>query len=150
MSKRRKKKSDASLGKRKRRNKKLALEDCQNPFHYLILKKNLKPIQGTCNCSVQLDHRLKKNIPLDTRTILDFHQPSLPPFGNTSKKPLDNKNKEIIEDTSGLDHKHTPANRQKQLAITQFLHTKTSGDISREQQDRKKRFKQQMLPDFFG
>ena len=145
------KKSEPSLGKRKRHSKKLALEDCQNPFHYLLLKKNLQPTQGTCNCSAQLDHRLKKNITLDTKTILDFHQPSFPPFGNNiSKKPLDEKNKEIIDDTSGLDYKHTPANRKKQLDITQFLHTKTSGDISREQQDRKKRYKQQKLPDFFG
>jgi hypothetical protein len=134
--------------KRKRKNKKLALEDCQNPFHYLVLKKNLQPIQGTCNCSAQLDHRFKKDIALDTKTMLDFHQPSLSPFLNNISKTLpDNKNKEIIDDDSGLDYKHTPANKRTQLVITQFLHTRTSGDVSREQQDRKKRFKHQTLPD---
>ena len=136
--------------KRKRKNKKLALEDCQNPFHYLVLKKNLQPIHGTCNCSAQLDHRLKKNIALDNKTVLDSRQPSLSPFlNNISKTRLDNKSKEIIDDTSGLDYKHTPANKTTQLVITQFLHTKTSGDISRDQQDRKKLFKQQTLPDLF-
>ena len=31
--------------------KTLALEDCKNPFHYLLLKNNMQPIQGTCSCS---------------------------------------------------------------------------------------------------
>src|ERR1700734_1176370 len=33
--------------KRKRRSKKIILEDCQNPFHYLLLKKNLQSLHGT-------------------------------------------------------------------------------------------------------
>jgi hypothetical protein len=45
------------------------------------------------------------------------------------------------EDTSGLDHKHNPSNSNAQLDIRQFLYIRTSADIAREEQDRKKRFK---------
>ena len=37
--------------KRKRRTKKAELDACQNPFHYLSLKKNVQPSQGTCGCT---------------------------------------------------------------------------------------------------
>ena len=46
------------------------------------------------------------------------------------------------EDLSGLDHKHNFENSRNQLDIRQFLLVKTSADISREEQDRKKRYKQ--------
>ena len=60
------KKTDSQRKKRKRRTKKLVREDCKNLFHYLILKKNTHPVQGTCNCTVQIC-RLTT---VDTRTIL--------------------------------------------------------------------------------
>ena len=134
------KKSEPLIQKPKRqRKKKNTFEDCKNPFHYLLLKKNSQPIQGTCSCSTYLDRRRKKDITFDSKTILDFHQPSPPlSLSSISKKPLDNKNKGIIDDITGLDHKHTPANKR---TITQILHTKTSGEISREH-DQTKRFKQ--------
>ena len=37
--------------KRKRRTKQLVLDDCKNPFHYLLLKSGVQPIQGSCDCS---------------------------------------------------------------------------------------------------
>jgi len=136
------------LGKRKRRNKKLIFEDCKNPFHYLPLKKDLEPIKGTCSCSVLLTRRSKKDKNL-SKTLLNFHhpQPHLD-LKNFSLNSFDNKNN-FLQDISGLDHKHTPENRMPQL-VSRPLKSKTSGDIAREQQDRKKRFKQSLLLDFFG
>ena len=47
-----KKKTTKTLEKkRKRRTKKAELDACQNPFHYLTLKKNVQPSQGTCGCT---------------------------------------------------------------------------------------------------
>ena len=43
-----KEKKRTNLGKRKRRTKKSILDDCKNPFHYLLLRNpNKKPTQGT-------------------------------------------------------------------------------------------------------
>ena len=133
--------------KRKRRTKHLALQDCKNPFHYLFLKKNTQPVHGTCSCSVLLTRHSKKDNDL-SKTLLNFHppQPHLV-LNNFSLNSFDNKN-ELLHDISGLDHKHTPENRITQLA-SRPLNVKTSGDIAREQQDRKKRFKQSLLLDFF-
>src|ERR1044072_7910961 len=132
------KKTDSQRKKRKRRTKKLVREDCKNPFHYLILKKNTHPVQGTCNCNVQIC-RLTN---VDTRTILHFHD-LLPPA--TLSRPTFHTTNIDSMDTSGLDHKHTPTIRGTQLALTHSL-AKTSGNISREQQDRS--FKQTLLFDF--
>ena len=141
------KKLDLRGKKRKRRNKKLIFEDCKNPFHYLPLKKNLEPIKGTCNCSGLLTRRSKKDKNL-SKTLLNFHQPQTHlVLNNVSLNSFDNKN-ELLQDISGLDHKHTPINRITQL-VSRPLKVKTSGDIAREQQDRKKRFKQSLLLDFF-
>jgi hypothetical protein len=57
---------------------------------------------------------------------------------SVDKKILVNKHQ---DDTSGLDYKYPPSNSPTQLSITHFFPTRTAGDISREQQDRKKRFK---------
>ena len=89
---------------------------------------------------------VKKHNDMSTKTILDFSH--LPPLTSFSDPVLDTVNIEPA-DTSGLDNKHTVANRDTQLVVTHSLHAKTSGDISREQQDRTKRFKQKLLPDFF-
>ena len=131
------KKTDSQRKKRKRRTKKLVREDCKNPFHYLILKKNTHPVQGTCSCNVQIC-RLTN---VDTRTILHFHD-LLPPA--TLSRPTFHTTNIDSMDTSGLDHKHTPTIRGTQLALTHSF-AKTCGDISREQQDRTKRFKQNAI-----
>ena len=115
------KKTDPLKKKRKRRTKKLVSEDCKNPFHYLILKKNTQSVHGTCNCNVQIHYTTTHN--LDIKTILGSHH-TPPPVTSFD-----------FTDTSGLDHKHTPAIRESQLAVA-HSHVKTSGDISREQQDR--------------
>src|ERR1051325_9592619 len=47
--------------KRRRRTKKQNLEDCKNPFHYLLLKKKVQPIRGTCSCSQRVGHSIDKN-----------------------------------------------------------------------------------------
>ena len=62
------KKANTSGKKRKRRKKTLALEDCKNPFHYLLLKNNMQPIQGTCNCSSRISHLKKKANQLEEKT----------------------------------------------------------------------------------
>jgi hypothetical protein len=128
--------------KRKRRNKTLALEDCKNPFHYLLLKNNMQSIQGTCNCSSRTSHLKKKTnqleekiYPNNTPLHLDSH-----PKNQTSSHEKKNRER-IEEDLSGLDHKHNFANSRNQLDIRQFLLVKTSADISREEQDRRKRYK---------
>ena len=76
------------------------------------------------------------------KTILGSHHTPPPVTYST----LDTTNFDFT-DTSGLDRKHTPAIRESQLAVA-HSHVKTSGDISREQQDRTKRFKQKLLFDF--
>ena len=47
--------------KRKRRTKKAELDACQNPFHYLPLKKNVQPAQGTCSCTPWVGLILKRS-----------------------------------------------------------------------------------------
>ena len=131
------KKTDPLKKKRKRRTKKLVSEDCKNPFHYLLLKKNMQAVHGTCNCNIQTHRTTTHNV--DIKTILgSYHMPSSPDTETTNIE---------LTDTSGLDHKHTPAIRESQLTVA-HSHVKTSGDISREQQDRTKRFKQKLLSDF--
>ena len=104
----------------------------------------MQPIRGTCNCSVQICRRMYRQNDVNTKTILDFHH--MPPT-SSSIQTLDTVNIDLT-DTSGLDHKHITAHRT-QLATPHSLQAKTSGDISREQQDRTKRFKQKVLFEFF-
>ena len=143
------KKSESLGKKRKRRNKKSTFEDCKNPFHYLLVKNNLQPIKGTCNCSVQLRRRSRKDLDLPNSSLsLHLSSPRLD-LNNRSKHPPDNKN--VVRDTSGLDHKHIPENSSRMQPVPSLrLNAKTSGDIAREQQDGKKRYKQSFLSDFFG
>jgi len=130
------KKNKTQGTKRRRRTIKVSLEDCQNPFHYLNMKNKLQPIQGTCNCTLRMGHTVKPHS-LETKTIPDHL------LLQTEKEVRSryNKNSDVFEDTSGLDYKHAPSNSKKQLDIRQFVHVKTSADIAREEQDRKKRFK---------
>ena len=66
----------------------------------------------------------------------------LDPHPKKRKSSQEKKNRERIqEDLSGLDHKHNFAISRNQLDIRQFLLVKTSADISREEQDRRKRYK---------
>jgi hypothetical protein len=121
--------------KRIRRSTKAKLEVCQNPFHYLNLKKNLGPIAGTCNCTLLMGH--SKERLHDTKSTVSIHKLLRT---HSKKRPPGNENCDN-DDISGLDFKHNPSNRIKQLDIRQFVHTKSSADIVREEQDRKKRFK---------
>jgi ribonuclease HI len=136
------KKVDTLRKKRKRRTKKLALEDCKNPFHYLLLKNNMQPIQGTCNCNLKMNHLKKDTNYFEEKTNLNNFVLHLDQQSEIKANPHDIKNPEKIrEDINGLDHKHIRTNQGNQRDIRQFLYVKTSADISREEQDRKKRFK---------
>jgi hypothetical protein len=136
------KKVDTLRKKRKRRTKKLALEDCKNPFHYLLLKNNMQPIQGTCNCNLKMNHLKKDTNYFEEKTNLNNFVLHLDQQSEIKANPHDIKNPEKIrEDINGLDHKHIRTNQGNQHDIRQFFYVKTSADISREEQDRKKRFK---------
>ena len=126
------KKKKKSEKKRKRRTKTDTLEECKNPFHYLSLKWKMQPIQGTCNCTLRMGYNVKKRV-LENKSDLE----SIQLLPHTKKTTQD----KYFEDTSGLDHKHRPSNSNAQLDIRQFLCIRTSADIAREEQDRKKRFK---------
>jgi len=106
-------------------------------------------MQGTCSCNTQTNHRLKKDNVFDNKLSLNFQQPSTRPILKIMQKPPDNKSSDLTKDTSSLDHKHVPTNKGTQSINSNPVNIKTSGAISREQQDRKKRFKQRTLPDFF-
>ena len=97
-------------GKRKRKTKKAILENCQNPFHYLILKKNLEPIHGTCNCASQICRSRKKSQGLETKNLIDFHPVQ------DQQQNSQNSNRIIREDLSGLDYKHNPPNEHNQTS----------------------------------
>ena len=117
--------------KRKRRTKKVELDACRNPFHYLSLKKNMQPSQGTCGCTPwvgQIKRRsnnIEMKLSLNKRTCIT---PSINQNRGTCKRNF-----------SDLDFKHISSNRSTQLDIRHFV--KTSADITREEQDRKKRAK---------
>ena len=137
-------KKDKYLGKKRKRTKQLVLDDCKNPFHYLLLKSGVKPIQGTCDCSRKTSYHKDIRNESKARKNLDTH---ILPFSLIDNKKRKQKQVRIDSkrnsDYSGLDYKHNPpAWGGIQLGITQFL-SPTSADISREEQDRKKRFKQE-------
>jgi uncharacterized protein YcbK (DUF882 family) len=104
--------------------KKLAFENCKNPFHYLQTVDQKCPIsQRTCDCSRRLALQNNKK-----------HE-------KVRKRRKKHKNISS-EDTTGLDYKYGPKTKTKQSTIDKlFEKVKTSSDISREEQDRKKRFK---------
>jgi hypothetical protein len=117
--------------KRKRRNKKAELDACRNPFHYLSLKKNVQPSQGTCGCTPWVGQikRRSNNIEL-----------KLSPNKKTWINPSIDQNRGTCrKNFNDLDLKHTSSNRSTQLDMRHFV--KTSADITREEQDRKKRAK---------
>ena len=133
--------------KRKRNTKKTLLENCQNPFHYLILKKSLEPIHGTCNCASQTCRSRKKPQDLETKrfetkNVIDLH------LVQDQRQNSKDRRKILRDNLSGLDYKHNPPN-VTQADIRQFLRARTSADIAREEQDRKKRFKKPLEFIFF-
>ena len=104
----------------------------------------MKPIQGTCDCSRKTSYHKDIRNESKARKNLDTH---ILPFSLIDNKKRKQKqvriDSKIDSDYSGLDYKHNPpAWGGIQLGITQFL-SPTSADISREEQDRKKRFKQE-------
>jgi hypothetical protein len=129
------------IHKRKRRTpKKSAFDDCKNPFHFLPLKQGTAAMHGTCACSRHTNRPNKSFSNLDTNFhVTHFFSPSQ----DLGQELISRENKIPVtfpEDISGLDFKHNPPSGQIQPVITGFF-SKTSADISREQQDRKKRFK---------
>src|ERR1700739_4135137 len=121
---------------RKRRNpKKSPFEDCKNPFHFLSLKQGKDPIHGTSSCSHinKSTNNIESNLPMTHFFTSQNFRPEL--MSRENKIPIT-----LPEDMSGLDFKHNPPSGQTQPVITEFF-SKISVDISREQQDRKKRFK---------
>src|SRR5271167_3776857 len=107
----------------------------------IFLKSEVKPIQGACDCSRKTSyHKDIRNESKATKNLDTYIPFSL--IDNKKRKQkqvrIDSK---IDSDYSGLDYKHNPpAWSGTQLGITQFLSPKTSADISREEQDRKKMF----------
>jgi hypothetical protein len=122
-------KKNPTGNKRRRRTKKQNLEDCKNPFHYLLLKKKMHPIRGTCSCSQRVGHS----------TDTDHEHRISTPILQEKIKKLENDF--LQDDLRGLDFKHNPGIHKTQSDIRKFLLVKTSADISREEQDRKKCFK---------
>ena len=102
----------------------------------------MRSIQGTCNCSSRKSHLKTKPNQLDEKICsnnMSLHLDSHKKRKSSQEKKTREKKQ---EDLSGLDHKHNFANSRNQLDIRQFLLVKTSADISREEQDRRKRYKQ--------
>src|SRR5579872_1321247 len=117
--------------KRKRRNKKAELDACRNPFHYLTLKKNMQPSQGTCSCTPWVGQI--KRTPNNIEIKLSVNK-------KTCTTPSVNRNIGTRQNNfSDLDFKHISSNRHTQLDIRHFA--KTSADITREEHDRRKRAK---------
>ena len=117
--------------KRKRRTKKAELDACQNPFHYLTLKNNVQPSQGTCGCTPWVGQIKRRSNNIEIK---------LSPNKATCITPPIVQNRRNCEKSfSDLDFKHISSNRSTQLDIRHFV--KTSADITREEQDRKKRAK---------
>ena len=89
-----------------------------------------------------MNHLKKDTNYFEEKTNLNNFVRHLDQQSEIKANPHDIKNPEKIrEDINGLDHKHIRTNQGNQRDIRQFLYVKTSADISREEQDRKKRFK---------
>ena len=86
-----------------------------------MTKPNIKPTQGTCNCSARTNH---------SNTLQDNKTKAL-------------KKRKRHEDLTGLDHKHSDNHKRikSQSLIENYFNVKSSADITREEQDRSKRFK---------
>ena len=101
----------------------------------------MRSIQGTCNCNSRMSHLNKKTNQLEEKICSNNISLHLDLHPKKRKSSQEKKNREKIqEDLSGLDHKHNFAISRNQLDIRQFLLVKTSADISREEQDRRKRY----------
>ena len=113
------------------------LDDCKNPFHYLLLKDNVQPFQGTCDCSARTVYRKRKlERPITEKEIIRT-------ISLKNKISLVGQSRNQIQSNdSGLDYKYPPPLKSSvQPGIKHFFPTKTAADITREEQDRKKCFK---------
>jgi hypothetical protein len=91
------------LGKHPRKSKKLAFENCKNPFHYLQTVDQKCPIsQRTCDCSRRIALQNNKK-----------HE-------KVRKRRKKHKNISS-EDTTGLDYKYGPKTKTKQSTIDKLL-----------------------------
>jgi hypothetical protein len=128
------------------------LNACKTPFHYLDLThRNVPPTLGTCNCSAQkIPKKRKRALDDGTNQKLDnwFNQSNVlnePYLNRPHKIPKPNRSKtqSRIEDTSGLDHKHT--NKSSSIfsgkSVKHNPRARTSSEVTLQEQDRKKRFK---------
>ena len=148
----RKKKKRAANGPPKKRRKPTKAEQfdrCVNPFHYLELSHPNQSPKLTCPCNYQMPHT--RDQPLDLSHFLDLKPSScaIEPETNIDIKrkrkfPDSYKTVPIDLDLSGIDRKYPLP-----LPTINFDLTQTSGQISAEHQDRRKRFKQKTLDNFF-
>ena len=103
--------------------------NCKNAFHYLELKDpKTAPSIGTCNCLATS----RKSEDKSTKKI-----------AQSQKKQ---KTKQQHAAVDGLDHKHQTkivTSVDGKLTIAKHHMSKRSGDIIREEHDRKKRYKKE-------
>ena len=119
-------KKSAHPTKRKRKSKRMRLEACKNAFHYLELKDPKRaPSIGTCNC-LATSHKSEDN-----------------PKNKIAQSQKKQKTKQQHAAVDGLDHKHQTkiVTVGGKLTIAKHHMSKRSGDIIREEHDRKKRYK---------
>src|SRR5580693_1609613 len=100
--------------------------------HFTIsLKKNVQPSQGTRGCTPWVGQIKRRSNNIEIKLSLNK---------KTSITPSINQNRGICQrNVRDLDFKRVSSNRGTQLDIGHFA--KTSADITREEQDRKKRAK---------
>jgi hypothetical protein len=121
-------KKSGNTTKRKRKSKRMRLEACKNAFHYLELKDPKRvPSLGTCNC-------LATSRKSEDKSNNKIAQPQ--------KKQ---KTKQQHAAIDGLDHKHQTkiVTVSGKLTIAKHHMSKRSGDVIREEHDRKKRYKKE-------
>ena len=119
-------KNSAHPTKRKRKNKRMRLEACGDAFHYLELKEpKPAPSIGTCNCLATS----RKSVDKSKNKIAQ------------SQKKQRMKQQHAAVD--GLDHKRQTriVTVEGKLTIAMHHMSKRSGDVIREEHDRKKRYK---------
>ena len=96
----------------------------------ISLKKDVQPSQGTCGCTPWVGQIKRRSNNIGIKLSLNK---------KTAITPSINQNRGSQRNVSDLDFKHVSSNRSTQLDIRHFA--KTSADITREEQDRKKRAK---------
>jgi hypothetical protein len=120
-------KKSGNTTKRKRRTKRIRLEACKNAFHYLELKDPKRATStGTCNC-LAISHKSEEK-----------------PKSKIAQSKKKQKTKPQHAAVDGLDHKHQTkivTSVDGKLTIAKHQLSKRSGDVIREEHDRKKRYK---------